>query len=1623
MPFYSSFFHKCSREKGLFGKVSDLKDMGDSISLYDLVNDNTHAIPKPGRIIAINGICGGEPQYDDGFGTILLRDDPPGAVSVFNHLKVDIRGRNGNKDLRPHAVEKLLKKMRSGISVGVRGRVEKLDERKVPKDPAYETSTFKLIVDSDFHALVYMESSSAPLSRQLSQPRYVQQGIYSFVMDGKSPRVGDIIENRPMRIFCKSTVSDNEIKRLVVAFKNSGDGDILVGVEENGKVTGMEFTQGELLKWREKITMIIGQILPKSNEEISICATDEEARKSVGKKCFISVMKLGDSAVGEVEIVSVVARIHVTKGAAPVYFSKPTDIHAFVRVGAENKRFSDYADLFSRLDSLCSRTVTPIADDESHVEQQCNKAVEEMEGKEKYRVFKTISFETQEREFKMIFGDKPVDTIEKKYLAQYSCGFLNSMGGNIFFGVQEDEQSKLGHVIGIIIPRKEREELVRKSVTILSNFYPPVNTSQFHVTFYDVFLPPALTLKYHETRVARSGKCVLLRGPPEEIGKKWPKFIKDKLRGTLSRVIRVKSKCFCIVAETQNSNSEEFTEIVEQFEKENSNVKLDDMDINELKPVLKDLCVVELRVNRSPYPIHMTKAIETFVFDKDGKLNELSTEKLMYRFGLDSRSGFDVEKFLKHVENFESSGNSYILIASPFDLPKTERDLYGLVIPKWTLTIDLDQHPKQEGHLYAIFEDLNDLHQTERNRYVKTPQDQKLDLNPEHGICWLAARGYVEITKSLSEEGHGSWNMTHRDPLRSLLRAELTSCVKPNRLNLVVLWDEEHRPLVDSLRTILEDILSINGPRIAVTFVCSTPGAQSDISNQLVKPLQENYWKIIEEDRVYVAPPHVLAQFLSCKLPAPYRPEDHYQVPHKKYYRQMPQILPNTLPKRLRQNIHGHLKMMYMTKERKPDEVLLNKERKQFYSGSEITQEGLRGEIGIKRSKMADLEKMFNILSHDKKSHVSLIFVKADRGAGTTTMCKQFLFKYHEKFPCAQLMEIRDGLASNIEDINKATKLPLLLLVDEEVAHLQDFLDFKKEVESRNINVIFLIIEPAEVFSQKQTTTPRKVNKSRMKSARDSSLYGTSRYRVVELRRELEQKEMEELRNELIAVDEGKGAKLTKLTQKAKHERTLRTFAHFSLTAFGNEFQGLDKYVKFRLGLADEKQKAVLAFLSLTHVFTDYLFPASAFAGFLGTEKVSLEDEFGNSYLRELLSPLTDENDSRRISFLEVAQEILRQLAAAFSDAVHQDRYWEYIKHVSVKMAKEVLSVNIGTKKIDRLARKLFVTSEYESEKFSLLIRSMKEDYRDIARDTLIDLVEVFQRHTSFRAHLLAHLAKYHMTVYDNFEKAKPLIEEAIKGQEEDVLLHHIHGDIIRLHVQGLKNKKHFEMSTIVSRAIESSECFEIVRNKRPHMSHGYVSDAMVRITVMRAAIKKMGGGKDISFVDYLIKMIDELKKKDDDISTNERYLLSLIPDAHQYLEEGVIDFEHKEIWKEHFLECIGDLANLNRLCEKLKNEKNSFSSSSPWLHETTMETQTLNYALEIETKALSPEELESRIKGIEECGSSSKFGERSMKFWIRYSRKLKSVPQLEAVNKRIKQWVDKTKKRGGISPHAEFYK
>lgn len=1600
-------------EQGPFGPVENL----DKNESYITVDDLFKRCPSDDELVAVKGICSSRPHNFGGAGSVLLRNDPLEG-ETFLELKVDIRACPVSSLLTKHVISTILD-VKIGEQFFVRGKIQRLDKGLKSMKKGFEILPFKIVVDSDQHAAfrrdVKVERS---YQRQLSIPWPTECGLFPAEGSTQEPLYqNDSLEKTYGILFCPPDASTEKIKESAIALKNSQTGDIFVGVNDDGTVVGSRVSRDAVIQKRDDLVRGLSGILPSTNENVSFCTSAVQAHEFVEKnKDFVAAMWLQSNTatlledLEEVEKIAIVFRIHVVKGTSAVSFAKPEDTHAYIRVGTETKLVTDSGDLFSRLESLANRNIPEKTS--TYINQEVDKAsAYEVDEKECLPLFKRLNFETDKKEFKVVFGE-PTKIILKDYVKKYAASFLNSDGGDIYFGVEENSKTRMGNVVGVSISESDRKELLQESSKMICNFWPPVDSCQFFMKFIEVKSDVAKNLiKYPKTNVDRAGSFVAVNLQNISNVPKLMNFAKTKNIEHFA-VLRLENNRFgLLVKDAKKENTENLLSEMESESNKSKYFKMDTAPVGDVEAALKHLCVVHLHVRASPYPIHLTSPFHTFCLDQQGGVTEMAPNQFLERFAKRRCQSDWPEKLLSAANKFEKENTSYVLICSPFSLPKEHRDLYGLVVPEWALVLDFDQAPNQEDHLLNIFKPHHDRHQVERNLFVKTPRDRRLDLNPRNGVCWCAVRGYEDINSTLSKEDHASWMKTHGHKMRALIE-QLIVHINPNQLVVVCLWDDGHEGLLPSLDMLLQLLFSFWGPTKAI-FVCSSSLAENGVLSSLVEPLEKAGFGVnnLKRDHVFVALPHELARHIGAELPPPYRSEDAFQIPRKSYLPDLGErTLPDTLPQTIRQAIKGHLQIMYQNKGRscnaKPEDE--DKVRVQFYSGSEIDESGLAFGIAIERGKMKELKKEMKSFLNDKRSHVCLTIVKAERGAGATTLCLQLLYEFHKQYVCARLLEFHDSLATNIEKINQYSRLPMILFVDSEMAYVPEFNDFKNEAERRNLNLKLLIVESDVLYSQLQTPTKKKQP--------IPYFVGAAAYRTVELSRELTSDEAAQLVDQFLKIkeiSEEKKNKLKELKERLSRECSLRKFAFVSLTAFGRKFTGLQNYVEYRLAQANELQLQILEFLALIHVYTDFLFPVNALTRLVKREVVLLETIFSNNDVRELLSPPSSAGKNvRRMSFVEVAEEVLKQQAKK-----HALIETHYLKDVAIRLAKCALSDPRPSKRIDRITRRLYVTSEYGSEKFSPLVRYMRESDPDVTRDMLHELSEIFEKGSGVWAHLLAHLAKYYMSVYEDFLHAIPLIEEAVRENKDDVLLHHIHGDIIRLHVQNLKDQEEFSLNEVLRYAIQCSHCFVTVKEKRQLMEHGYSSDALIRKVVMLAAIKSVGGS---SFVDFLKEFVNQ--RKTDGTSTpfsqEDKYVLSLVPESFANLRVVAIN-EYNAKLKDSLLDNLGDLDEVKFISEDLK-EVMKGTSDEAWVDVVVLKTMSLVYSLEVERKQLEPEEADERIERLEELLRKTNLDEESMKIWIRCVRLGSKVPDLKAVRRKMDGWLKVTGRR---SPNALFYK
>ncbi|PFX32713.1 uncharacterized protein LOC111347295 isoform X2 [Stylophora pistillata] len=1592
-----------SELQGLFGTVESLDKIRDHLYIDELLRKT----PPDGEVITLKGLCFSTPRNRGAAGTVYLRNESK-VDDAFVELDVEIKVSPESKVLNRHKISTILDVKLSDPLV-VRGRIQRPDKEIVSMTEGVQRLPFKVVVDSDEHAAVRNEATVSPAySRPKSETFLTAHGIFSA--EGTNQEtifLNDTLRKIRGNLYCLPEQPLEKMKESMVALKNSSTGDIFVGVSPDRRAVGAKVSRAMVIKKREDMARALGEILPNVNESVDICATAAEADECVERrKDFVAAMWLQNKSllpheVEEEEEIPILFRIHVVKGTSQISFIKKEHTRAYTRVGAETKLMADYEDLFNRLESLASRNIpekTP-----TYLKKEIEKGSKYVIDSDERRVFDKVRFETDKKEFKEVFGVDPKKIILEDHIKRYSASFLNTDGGDIYFGIQEDTKTKIGYVVGVFMSEQDRKELVKECSEIICNFWPSVDSSHFFMKFTKVKFDSSKNIvRYPESHEERARKFFAVSFHKAHDVPKFIKHAKSKVDQLLT-VLRLKNnRCCILVKDATQLNVENF---ISEMESESGKSKYFQVAVaspEEVEDARDSFCVVHLHVSASQYPIHLTGPLLTFNLDPGGEVAEMKPTKLLECF---KKTDYSIEsdKLLNALNRFEKESTSYVLVCSPFSLQRQDRDLYGIVVPEWALVLDFDQTPNQDGHLLNIFKPLHDRHQVERNLFVRTPRDRRLQLDPSNGVCWCAVRGYEDVNKTLAEEGHASWMKSHGRHMRTLIE-QLILHVSPNQLVVVCLWDDGHEELLPSLYALLEDLLSSWGPT-KIIFVCSNPLAKSVVLSGVVDPLERARFEV-KRDNVIVALPHEMARHVGAALPPPYRSEDAFQVPRRFYYHDVEKTIPDTLPQPIRQAIQGHIQLMYLNnatpfQSKSEDE---DKVRVKFFSGSEIDEIGLVCGIAIEREKMKEVKKELRSFLTDKRSHVCFTILKAERGAGATTLCMQLLFEFHKQYVCARLLEFNDSLGTNIEKITQFSRLPLILFVDSEMTVLPEFNDFKNEAERRNLNLKLLVVESYPLYSQQK------------KKQSIPYFVGTAPFKTMELSRELTQGEVAQLVDQFLKlkdISEEKKVQLKVLKERVARECSLRKFAFFSLTVFGKKFSGLKSYVQYRLAHANELQLQILEFLALIHVYTDFLFPVNAFASMAKTNVVLLEKIFSNDDVRELLSPpSSDGRNLRRISFVEVAEELLRQQSEKRELSLTL-----YLKDVALRLARCALSDPRSSKKIERITRQLYITSEYGSEKFSPLVRFMRESDQDAARDMLLELSETFENGTSVWAHLLAHLAKYYMIVYEDFQSAIPRIEEAVKAHKEDPLLHHIHGDIIRLQVQNLKDQKKFSLDEVVRNSIRSSSCFEIVKDKRPLMEHGYSSDALVRKIVMLAAMKSVGRSH---FVDYLKVFLEEkiVNHSFSTLSEEDKYILALVPDSFANLRAVPIN-EHTAKLKDNLLENLGSLEEMKVFCESLK-EVTKGSSDEDWVDAVVLQTLSLIYSLEIERRQLQPEEADERIRNLEDLMMTNPYhDEESMKIWIRCVRLGSKVPPLKAVRRKIDAWLKFTGRR---SPFALFY-
>ena len=675
-----------SGAQGLFGTIENIQ----MIETYLSTDELSKKRPANGDVISVKGLCSSTPRSRGGAGTVLLRNDPAKG-GTFLELKVDIRACPESNILTKRIISTILN-VKLGEELFVRGRVEPLEKELESTKKGFKILPFKIIIDSDQHAAFRKDVKvHCSYLRQLSEPWPIECGIFPAEGSMQEPLFeNDTLRSTPGILYCPPDASLDKIKECAVALKNSRSGDIFVGVSDEGAVIGSKMSRDVVVKKREDLLKALGEIPPSVNQTISICTTAAQSHELVeGKKNFVAAMWIRSKTLclaenlEETEKISILFRIHVVKGSSVISFVRPEHTHAYVRVGTETKVMSDYEDLFNRMESLASDN-TPIKSS-SAINHEVNKASVYKASDQSYQLFKRVKFETDTMEFKAIFGD-PKKIILSDYVKKYPAAFLNSGGGDILFGIEEDRTTKVGFAVGISLSVDDRKELLHEISKIICNFWPPVDSSLFFMKVIEMnYDLNQNVLQYPKTYVEREGNFVAIALQSMANVQKLANFVRSKI--VPSALLRLSNNRFAILV--KDSSKLNLEEILSKMENESSKSKYFQIEmakVEEVEPLMKDLCVLHLHLRASPHPIHLTSQFLTFYLDDHGMVKEMEPNQLMKRFTLNRRNcvrrvNINLERLLelimlprcKPMVKFIENSILQTVVSEPFQIPRLKQ--------------------------------------------------------------------------------------------------------------------------------------------------------------------------------------------------------------------------------------------------------------------------------------------------------------------------------------------------------------------------------------------------------------------------------------------------------------------------------------------------------------------------------------------------------------------------------------------------------------------------------------------------------------------------------------------------------------------------------------------------------------------------------------------------------------------------------------------------------------------------------------------------------------------------------------------------------------------------------------
>lgn len=556
----------------------------------------------------------------------------------------------------------------------------------------------------------------------------------------------------------------------------------------------------------------------------------------------------------------------------------------------------------------------------------------------------------------------------------------------------------------------------------------------------------------------------------------------------------------------------------------------------------------------------------------------------------------------------------------------------------------------------------------------------------------------------------------------------------------------------------------------------------------------------------------------------------------------------------------------------------------EFLRGAPISWAELGLEQDLERDVYTESEKNLKRALGDPRNKMFEIIHKP--GAGGTTLARRLLWNLRSLYPTAILRGIDPLTATRVETLFHLTSLPVLLLAEADVCTREDVIRLLHGASSRNVRCCVQFVSrltgspPAHPITESHTFVSDVMLPNEAKRFLGRYSIGASTRQINRLRDLASNPQLQRFRSPFF----------------------------FGLYRFENEFLHVSDYVKAQLHDLDDRQKRLLAYVSLVSVFTQGGLPEKVLALLTGEKHVPgvmIGRVFGHDVDRLLVSYEKDE------PLVKASHPLLGQQSLEISLGVRRsddpDKWRAHLSMLSQRLIEEISdhAESVGPDMVDMLMQ-LFIQRDHlsaDSDKRNLFSPLLIE-IRDEAYQAQI--LRLLTNVLPDEPHFWNHFARHCMySESRRFSDAIEYLNRAIELAPDDELHQHTLGMAYALRVrETLKEYSRASSQHVAAwHAIESDylvarACFRKARGLSINASqYPFVSDIQL-VTRTISALRSISGAS--SFVDFLVEeteisnaLRDELASAND-LLAEVKQLTDETADHPEYVE--AVDFYLKKI-------------------------------------------------------------------------------------------------------------------------------